>query len=72
MPEVQRDSQEQEAEAREQREKTQNGEKRDKRFEGEDEAEVLHWQRWAILNCGGTQTGGVRGGSHSVIRRSRG
>ena len=55
---------------REQRQKIQNGQKGDKRFEGEGGAEVLYWQRGARLNSEGIQNGGVRGGSHSAMKRS--
>ena len=46
---------------RKQREKRQNRQKGDKRFEGEGGAEVLHQQRGARLNSGGTQVRRVRG-----------
>ena len=42
-----------------------------KKFEGEGEVEVLHWQREARLSSGDIQAGEVRARSHSVIRRSR-
>ena len=54
-----------------QREKIQSERKKNKRFEGEDGAGVMHWQkgaRWARLSRGGIQDGGVRGASHSAGR----
>ena len=55
-----------------QRENKQSGRKRDKKFEGEDGVQVMHWQkgaRWARLSSGGIPDGGVQGGSQSAGRR---
>ena len=56
-----------------QRETTQSGRKKDKRFEGEGGVQVLHQQkgaRWVRLSSGGMPSGEVRGGSHSAGRCS--
>ena len=49
-----------------QREKTQNGQMGNKRFEDEGRAVLQHWQRGAKLCSEDILVGGVRGGSHSV------
>ena len=71
--EVKRNSQEHEEVLRVQREKIQSGQKKDKRFEGEDGVRVLHQHkgaRWARLSSGGMPSAEVRGGSHSSGRCS--
>ena len=61
--EAKKDSQEQETVVRGQREKIQNGQTGDKRFEDEGGAGVQHQHRGVRLYSGGIR---VRGGSHSV------
>ena len=51
-----------------QKEKIQNGRKKDKKFESEGGVRVLHLQMGARLSSGGIPAGGVRRGSHSAGR----
>ena len=54
-----------------QREKIRSGRKKNKRFEGEGEAQVLHSQkraRWARLSSGRIPARRVQGGSHNAGR----
>ena len=57
---------------REQREKKQNGQKGDKRFESEGRAECYISRGEAKLDSGDIQARGVRGGSHSATGRCNG
>ena len=52
------------------KQKIQNVQKGDKRFEDEGGVEVQHWQRRARLYSGGIETRRVRGESHSVTSRN--
>ena len=58
-----------------QREKIQNGWKKDKRFEGEGGVRALHWQkeaRWGRLSSGGIPAGGVHSaGKSGISKKSR-
>ena len=64
--EVKRNSQEHEAMVRVQREKIQNGRKKDKKFESEGGVRLS--SEGSRLRSGGIPAGGVRRGSHSAGR----